>query len=228
MLRTICEDIHAYEAPFRMPGGVTFPARTVVIRLPNGDLVLWAPLKLDDETATRLDRLGAVKHLVAPNTFHHMHFSGVAARYPDATTYGAPGLEKKRPDLKFDVTLGADAPRAPWGPGIELHYIGGTTVRETALLHEPSGTLIVTDLVMNIHDPTNWQSRLAFSMLGVRDHVGQSPLWRMATRDRDRFATSVLELLDAPWDRLIMAHGEVVEQDAKAAFRAAMPWLAKR
>lgn len=225
MLTQIADGLWSVEAPVRMSPGVVFPARMTVLRADDGSIVLYSPLAIDDGVAGAIEALGPVRHIIAPNVFHHLFFGPAAARFPEARTHGPSGLARKRPDLVFDRTLNADADAEPVAPGIVTRYVQGTGAQETALLHAPSRTLVVADLVFNIHETDTWVSSLLFRMLGVTGRVRQSPMWRAATKDRERAAASCEALLAMDWDRLVMSHGLVVETDARQQARDGLSWM---
>src|SRR5262249_18739363 len=74
-------------------------------------LFLHSPVKLDSELKRALNALGPVGAVVAPNRAHHLFVRDYIESYPQARSYGAPGLPEKRPDLRLDATLGDEAPR---------------------------------------------------------------------------------------------------------------------
>jgi hypothetical protein len=152
---------------------------------------------------------------VAPNKLHHLYVTATQQRYPDATTWGAPGLAEKVPALRIDHTL-HDHP-APWSAELEPLLIDGIPwMNETVFRHAASRSLIVTDLFFHFHSVPNWQSRLLFTLLGVLGRAKQSPLVRMQTRDKGAAAASARRALTWDFDRVIMAHGDVLEDNAKA------------
>jgi hypothetical protein len=53
--------------------GIPYPTRSAIIRLKNGDLWVWSPIKLAANLRAEVDRLGPVRHLVRPNKLHHLH-----------------------------------------------------------------------------------------------------------------------------------------------------------
>lgn len=213
MLTPITDAIWSAEDDLFMPGGLHFPVRMTVIRLPDGGLWIHSPINIDDALAAELAQLGPVKHLVAPNALHHLYFGAAQARYPDATCWAAPTLAEKRSDLRFDHTLGADPP--PWAGVIDQQFVGGVPwMSETAFLHRPSGTLLVTDLFFNMQRPANRRSRFFFWLIGVLGRPKQSPIVRMQTKDRAAAAASAHALLRWPVERLVPAHGPVVADDA--------------
>ena len=93
------------EYPVRF-GGMDLFGRTTIIRLENGDLIIHDPSKLDSQTKAEIDDIGTVKYIIAPGSYHHLFVSDFQKKYPKAETFLCPGLEKKRPDIKFDWILG--------------------------------------------------------------------------------------------------------------------------
>jgi len=164
--------------------GIHFPGRMTVIRLSDGGLWLHSPVPIDDRLADALAELGPVRHLVAPNCFHHVHLEGVRARYPEAKLWGAPGLDDKRKDLAFDATLGDEAPEA-WGnelSQITLRFL--PKFNEVVFFHERSATLIVTDLFMNVHACKGLLSRLVYMLEGTYRRMAVPRIFRFMVKDR--------------------------------------------
>ena len=83
-----------------------------VIRLADGSLFVHSPIELTDTLRGEIDALGPVRHVVAPNSFHHLYVAPYRDAYPAARLYAAPGLVARRPKIPFDETLG-DEPRRP-------------------------------------------------------------------------------------------------------------------
>jgi hypothetical protein len=85
--------------------------------------------------------------------------------------------------------------------------------------------LVATDFLFNIRS-AGFMTRLVLTVLsGAYGGPKQSRLWRFAIKDRQAAAESVGHVLARDFDRLVVAHGEVLEQDAKAALLAATAWL---
>lgn len=218
-LNRLADDLWEARDTLRMPGGVVFPLRMTVLRA-GGGLVLWSPIRIDDALAAELDALGPVTHLVGPNQFHHLHLPRARERYPEATLLGAPGLAAKRPDIAFDGELAAGAPLLP---GLDPVAIEGVPkLNEVVLLHRPSRSLVVTDLVFHILEAQGLMSWFVFRVVaGTLGRCGQSRLLRLVTKDRAAHGASIERLLEEDFDRLVMAHGEVVETGGRAALAKA-------
>lgn len=198
-------------------GGVVFPLRMTVVRTDAG-LVLWSPIAIDDALAGELAELGPVTHLMGPNTFHHLYLAAAKERYPQARLLGAPGLADKRADLSFDGELSS--------PSSDLELLpteGIPKLNEVVALHRPTGTLIVTDLVFHVLETRGLMSWFVYRVLaGTLGHCAQSRLIRWATEDREAFAASLDGIVARDFDRLVMAHGEVIETGGHQAFVDAM------
>ena len=90
-----------------------FPTRMTIVRLPRGELWVHSPIRWTQALGDAIADLGAVGHLVAPNTLHYWYLPDWQARYPSARSHGPPDLAKtaRRP-IVVDATLGDDAPWA--------------------------------------------------------------------------------------------------------------------
>lgn len=222
ILQTVGPEVWSIPSEFKRPGGVRFPLRTTVVRLPSGELLLHSPIAIDQALADHLATLGPVAHLVAPNLLHHLFLPGARSRYPQARLYGPPGLANKRRDLTFDEQLSDGAPAA-WGGSVEALVIkGAPMLNEVVLFHRPSATLIVGDLLFNVVHPANFISRILFAMMGTAGRLAKSRAWRLFTKDKGAVAESFDRVLAWPFTRISLAHGDPVTQDAHALASAAL------
>jgi hypothetical protein len=221
MLKSIAENLWSNEGIVRLPGGARMPVRMSVVRLSGGGLVLISPIALSDQLTSELSALGPVEHIVAPNRLHHLFLADCMARFPDAQVHGAPGLAAKRPDVRFQHTLGVETATFD----SELHALliaGAPSISEVVLFHVPTRTLLVTDLVFHLRQSYGWMSALIFTLMGVRGRLAQSRAWRFVIEDRQAVASSVDRLLSLPFERLVPAHGEIVEGEARTALARAL------
>ncbi len=199
-----------------------------VLRLADGGLLLHSPVALTEALRTRVVELGAVAHLYAPNLFHHRWVGEWAAAFPAARLHAAPGLATKRPDLRIDRIPG-EVPEAGFADCLEEIPIAGFRLRETALLHRPTGTLLVTDLVHNVGRPTHPWTVLYTKAMGFYDRVALSRVLRWtAFDDRAAARRSIDDLLARSFDRLVFGHGEPLETGGRDALAAAYAWLKGR
>ena len=227
-LEPLAEGLWGAEHDHFMNGVVHFRGRMTVVRLESGGLLLHSVVPIDDTLAAELAALGPVEHIVAPNLLHHTHLGPVIERYPMATVWGVRGLEKKRTDVRFERTLGDTTP--PWATEFAPLQIQGIPwATETVFFHAATKSLVVTDLVFNVHDVRGWISPWVFRMAGAYRRFAQSRLLRRAIKDADAASNSVEQMLQWPIERVIMAHGRVVDRDAKARLAEALaPMMRQR
>ena len=80
--------------------GFPYPTRSVVVRLPSGDLWVWSPIELTDGAQGRVDSAGCVPaHLVSPNKIHHLFLKDWKDAWPEAKLWGPQSTIDKRDDL---------------------------------------------------------------------------------------------------------------------------------
>jgi hypothetical protein len=221
MLERFTDGVWFDTGPVRILG-THLSATMTVLRLEEG-LVVHSPLPLTAERQASVAALGKVTHLYAPNTFHHLWLGDWSHAFPEARVHAPEGLEKKRADLRIDRHTGEDA---AFGDELTEIPIDGFRLRETALLHQPSRTLVVTDLVHNIGRPEGTWTKLYTSMMGFYDRVALSRVLRWtAFDDRAAARRSVDQLLEQPFEGLVVGHGLPIGERARELFADAMRFL---
>ena len=134
--------------------GFSYQTRMVVVRLSDGDLFVWSPIPLSLPMRREVDKLGPVRHLVAPNLLHHLFLAEWKSAYPEARLYAAPGLRRRRGDLTFDFDL-VDAPNPRWAADLDQVLMrGSVAMTEVVFFHYRSRTVIFADLIQNL--PNGW------------------------------------------------------------------------
>src|SRR6516162_1522902 len=73
--KPLAPDVGVVDGPFEYltVGGIRLPlpftTRMTVVRLSNGDLFLHSPIKFDEVLASKLQRMGTIRHLGHPTSF---------------------------------------------------------------------------------------------------------------------------------------------------------------
>jgi hypothetical protein len=212
----VTEGVWVAEAPQRF-FGLEVGARMTVLDTGQG-LLVHSPIALPPAEAARL---GALRFVVAPNRLHHLY----AGPYLEAGLEGwaAPGLAERRPDLRFAGVL--DGRRRPFGEEVEVIPLRCFSLtQEVVLYHRPSRTLVVTDLVFHFTARSPWLTRCAMACAGGYPGCSMTVLERLGFR-RSVAREEMAALLRLDFDRLIMAHGEVIETGGKQALARATAWL---
>ncbi len=224
MLRELASDLWVTERPLRF-AGVEVGTRMSVIRLRDGGLFVHSPVLPDPDLRKELDALGPVRFVAAPNRFHHLYVGDFISAYPESECFCAPGLDAKRSDLPWAGTLADEAP-AGWAGQIEQRLFQGFTLaNEVLFLHRASRTLLATDLVFNVGPEAPLSTRLLFRVLGGYDRFGSTRLERLLIRDRPAARASLERILEWDFERVILAHGRVLEEGGVEALRSGYDWL---
>jgi hypothetical protein len=217
-------DLWISECPLRFLG-VELGARMTIVRLPGPKLLLHSPIAATDELVREVTALGPVAYIVAPNKLHHLFINDWQQACPEASTYVAPGLETKRVDLAITGVL-ADAPEPGWKDVVEQVFLDGFPfANEVVFFHRPSATLIATDLAFNVGPSSPPLTRLAFRLGGTFGRLSPTLLERFLVRDRAAFCRSLKRVLEWPFERVIVAHGEVCEEGGREELVRSYSWL---
>ena len=224
MLTALAEDLWVYDQPLRFYG-IEVGTRKTVVRLASGELWLHSATRPTPELRAAVDALGPVRYVVAPNRWHHLYVGDWQAAYPGALAYGAPGLQKKRPDLTFAAILDDTAPAGWAGQIDQIVKQGAPTMSEVVFLHRKSRTLIVSDTAHNFAPDAPTGTRIAFSLLGGWRGFRTTLLDRSVVRDRAAARASLERILQWDFDRIVVCHGAVLESGGKEALQRAYAWL---
>lgn len=190
--------------------GVRFSCRSTAVTMSSGDVWLHSPGPLDDESAAALETHGPVRHIVAPNCFHHLFARRAKERFPEATLWAPQALHLKKPDAGFDATL-EDAQHVFEPEFDQVIVQASPKMAEAVFFHRASGTLIATDLVLNLNRVDHWWTRMFLKTFRAYPGLKQSRLWRSMTRDREAVKSAVDRILQWPIERIVMAHGDIIE-----------------
>ena len=202
-----------------------FSTRMTVIRLSDGGLFVHSPIRLEESLRAELDGLGEVRAIIAPNKAHHLFVGDSCAAYPDAKLYGALGLPVKRKDLRFAGMLG-DEPRPEWRGDIEQRTVRGVPMlNEVAFFHPASRTLILTDLIFNVPEDRPWGIPFVFRLMGAGGRLGPHRFIRWMIRDKQAARESLAVIMRWDFDRVIVAHGDVIENGGHKKVRDAFGFI---
>jgi hypothetical protein len=232
-LKPVADNVWIFDDAPIAPLGIPVPIRMTVLRLSNGNILLHSPTRYTRATHDEIERLGAIRYLLAPNVAHWMFIADWQKAIPDAIVAAAPGLAKRRQvrksGLRIDREL--DGPLDEWSGEISTVLVSAPFFTEIALFHQRSRTLILTDPVQNL-DPEKLPAlaRVAARLLGNAAPTGKAPAYLRALvhlggRSAEEAAS---RLLGFHPERVIFAHGQWFETAGTERLQRSLDWMLPR
>src|SRR5262245_40883603 len=192
--------------------GVRLRARTSVIRLDDGQLLVHSPAPPSDGMVKQMADLGEVSWLVVPNCFHHLGTPAAAAAFPDAKVLGPQSAATRNPELRIDADI--HGPRfAAAVPEFALFPLEGVPfLDETLPYHRPTETLFGADVVLRADENDHWSWRFGARITGCFKQVRVPPDVKNKIANKEAASRSLQALQALPIKRLIVAHCDVIEE----------------
>lgn len=199
--------------------GTDFNSRMTVIRLSNGNLFIHSPCEIDENTKVAIERLGKVGFIVAPGSYHYFYVESAQKAFPDAETFICPGIERKKPEIEFDWLL-SDRPDERWEDDFEQVLVRGNKyIWEVSFYHKVTRTLILVDLIENITDETedvSWTLKLWWKLVfRMWNNPKPAPEYQLGWKDKKAASKSLKRILSWDFERIIISHGDLIEENAK-------------
>jgi len=112
------------------------------------------------------------------------------------------------------------------GAELKVLKVGGMPrLQEHAVLHVPSRTLVLTDLVFNLDFPDGrsvpWPLRW---ISGLNTFPGTSRLVKLCVKDRAALPSLLTQMMAWDFDHGVVGHGEGITQNAKDMLRDVLAW----
>ncbi|MCW1431826.1 DUF4336 domain-containing protein [Novosphingobium sp. JCM 18896] len=227
VLQLFAEDLWIAEGPIVTNLAFDFPTRMIVVRLSDGALFIWSPIALSQELRSAVDGLGPVRHVVAPNTLHHLFLEAWHRAYPEATLHAVPELRAKRSELEWGDDLG-DRPTAAWSNDIDQVVIRENRITtEVVFFHRRSRTAIFTDMIQQFDAGwfKGWRGLVAKLDLMTAPAPTVPRKYRMAFRDRDMARQALQQILAWPTEGLLAAHARPIRHGGRDVIARAFDWL---
>jgi len=232
VIRNITPSVVTFSAPFKRWGIIPIGARSVAIKLKSGDVWVLASTPFCPETKSKLNQMGTVKWLIAANAVHHLYVGDFKKEYPRAKLIGVRPLLNKRQDLPWDGAYGHDPKDTEYGFESEIKacYFTSHPSKDVAFLHPDSKSMINADLLFNL--PAIEQFSKAKAVPWFLRSSGYGPWsmthkrisWYLLSTNRDVMRREAREVANWDFDRVIPCHGDILEKDGNAAWKAAFQW----
>ena len=208
--------IHEGTKPFF---GMELRRRMTVVRLSDGRLWVHSPNALHADLRADLKRLGEVGVIIAPNAMHGFAIDQFTAAWPEAIVFATKRFPRRHPEIDLHGILGSK-PEPLWTDVLDQTVLAGNAFFSEALfLHRASRTLIVTDLIENMRsEDLNLWGRTISRLFGLLDRPAPSPEHQMYTLDAAEARASLEGVRGWDFERIVIAHGPLIEEDAHQVF----------
>lgn len=228
-LRSFGESIWTVEGPIVRDMRAWFATRMTVVKLSDGSIWIESPVPVSDDTVEEISELGPVKYLVSATMRHVWRLDNARRQFPDAHLWVCrrTRMTLQHGELPIKGIL-TDTPPPDWADDFEqLEFKGNPLLSEVLFYHNKSRTVIMGDLIQsNKKIKGKPLSNFIFRLGGVlypKGGVGRDI--RMSFKDRDLARQSLETLLSWDFDKLIIAHGDCIETDAKSFVEEKFQWL---
>ena len=205
---------------------MTLPRRMTLVRLRDGALVVFSAIALDEDEMRAIEAFGRPAFLIVPNDHHRMDAKIWKDRYPAICVVAPQGAREAVEDA-----VPVDAIEPDFGdPSVRLVIVPGTDGREAALeIRRPGGlTLVINDVIGNIRDAHGFGGWLLKRMgfAGDEPHL-PAPVRLNMVADKQALRGQFLAWANDPaLRRILVSHGETIEEDPHTALRTVADALA--
>jgi hypothetical protein len=217
--RLIADDVMLLSFPWRTLG-IDFRRNVTLLRLTDGRVVVHSTAPFTEHDIAAITRFGEPSWLVEATLMHDTFAKEGRKAFPEIP-YLAPGDFAKTTGVQTESLL--PQPR-DWDGEIDVLRIEGVRTSEHALFHRRSRTLVVADLFFSFPEETSgWPRLFVRHLMRLPRLFGISFFYRrLIIRDKLAFESSMRTLLALDFERLVVAHWQPVETDAKRAVEQAV------
>jgi hypothetical protein len=226
-LHEFAENVILIDGPTVRAVGIPFSTRMIIVKLTDGSLWVNSPVSVSPEILDRIKTLGSVRFLIAPTRLHVWRLEEWHALFPDAELWGPPQIPKKFKALPFTGMLG-DSPPPAWADDLDQFiFKGNCFLDEVHFFHKKSRTVVMADFIQNhLPVPGRPLRNALLKLAGVACPHGGVPVdIKLSFTDRRLGRQSLTKLLSWDFDKLIIAHGACIENNAKEFVEQAFRWM---
>jgi len=221
-MQKVGDDLWVHDDSMKL-AGTKLRLRMTVVKLSDGSLWLHSVTALSPQLKQEIDQLGKVKYIVAACNAHNTWLQDWCEAYPDAEAYVSAGIPRKVPLSNYHILR--DGLENVWSDDLEWEYMPGVPFfNETVFFHKQTRSLIVTDLIQNYPDevPTGFagvMTKYIFQPMGFKGTCVAPPLkMGFMIKDKPKFAEFIRSVQDWDFERIIVTHGDIIEENAKSVF----------
>jgi Domain of unknown function (DUF4336) len=221
-MEPLAENIWTHEDTMQL-GGAPLRLRMTIVKLEDNSLWVHSPTALSESLKEQVAALGEVSCIVAASNGHNIWVREWQLAYPQATLFVSGKIPQKLNLTRYQLL--DNAFDNPWKNDFEREYMVGVPFfNESVFLHKSSQSLIVTDLIQNHSDPrpeglAGFMTRFVFEPLGFKGMCMAPPLkLSFMIKNKDAFHEFVNRVNEWDFKRIIVTHGDIIEQNSKQIF----------
>lgn len=198
---------------------VELQRRMTVVRLRNGSSIIYSAMALGEGAMKEIEAMGTPRYLVVPGDAHRLDAKIYKQRYPNLRVLTPPGARER-----VSKAVAVDATGVDFGdPDVTWHVVAGAGGHEAALLvRRASGTtIILSDLIGNLRRKGGFEGWM-LHVMGFGDDAPQVPTVErlLMVENKAHLRRQFLDWAAIPdLRRIIMSHGEPIEQDVSQTLR---------
>ena len=217
-MKPLADNLWLLHYPLRLLGA-DLHRNVAVLRLTSGDLVIHSTGPFTPEDVAAIRAIGRPRWVLDTMLRHDTFAKRGREAFPEATYLAPAGFSER---VGFPTLPLVN--QFEWKDEVEVLPLEGVpSMEEHVVLHRPSRTLIVADLIFNFGaDASAWTHLLLNAAVGTKHDPGMARSIRWTARDRDALRASLARMMAWDFDRLIVGHGEPIDAGAKAQVAAAL------
>jgi len=199
--------------------GLDIGRRVSLFKISNNRLVIHSTGPFSLEQKAGIVALGRPAIMLDATTMHDTFTREARAAFPDVSYLVPEGFPEKaaggvvRPIHELDSLTDGELQT------VKLQ--GMRFLNEYAVFHPATRTLVLCDLLFNLVDATGYTRWAMKNLLGVKKWPAIDRPVRMAVKDQRPFTESLQRILEWDFDRIIVAHGSVIQSNGKRELRDA-------
>ena len=216
-MEKLSEDIWIHEDKLKLPG-TNLRLRMTVVRLTSGRLWVHSPTAICDDLIRETTELGDVGYIVGPNNGHNLFLGEWVSAFPQAELIISSGIPGKLELTEGFELLDADFDNI-WAEDLEHIYMPGVRFfDESVFLHKKSRSLILTDYIQNyVGAEQTFMQKFVLGPIGFKGICIAPPLkLGFFHKDKAGFKDSLERIGQWQFDRIVVTHGDIIEEDAMA------------
>jgi hypothetical protein len=229
-LQEFAQNVWIVNGPLVRDMGMMFTTRMTIVKLSDGSLWLSSPVPVPFNTLKRISELGTVRYLIAATPRHVWRLEGAHILFPKAQLWASRpnAFTLQKGNLSLDGILG-DVPPDSWADDLDqLVFKGNPLLSEVLFYHKRTHTVLLDDLIQinPVLEGRPFRNAV-FKLEGALYPDGGVGLdMRLTFTNRNLARQSLKKLLSWDFDRLIIAHGNCIERDARQFVERTFRWLA--